>query len=38
MYFPQSIVAAPIALSDICLYYEPCQSEGHLVFVTDGNI
>ncbi len=25
----QSIVAAPITLNDLRLYYEPCQSDGH---------
>ena len=34
----QSFVAAPINSSDIRLYYEPCHSEGHVSFMTDGNI
>lgn len=34
----QIIVAALIDSSDIRLYYEPCHSEGHLGFMTDGNI
>jgi len=37
-YFSQSIVAASIALSDIRLYYESCQSEKHFDFVIDDNI
>lgn len=34
----QSFITAFINSSDIRLYYEPCHSEGHVNFITDGNI